>query len=158
MNWYPVSSKSREEDAAAVNLQNQGIEVYLPKSEKNGQVSPLFPGYLFARMSLEFGDWSVFDRTPKVRGLVKFGANLPLRIHESVINGIRARETDGLRRLQCDFQPGDKAVILETGIFFGYSGIVKKVKYGVVCLALPFENTKDQIFDFDFESLEKIVD
>ncbi len=129
--WYIVCSKSKKDFEAEKNLSRLGIEVYLPlykKKKKKGKnkievISPLFPGYLFARFKFEH----FFQKARYSRGVKRIlgnGNNLWL-IEDEKINDIKAREENGLVRLRPKievFSPGDP-VIIDEGDFDGWEGI-----------------------------------
>ena len=80
-SWYAVHVRSRHEFAVSKNLQAKGIEVFLPTVEKIRQwkdrrkrVSfPLFPGYLFVRISNAIQSYL---QVVKTAGVVKILGNL----------------------------------------------------------------------------------
>jgi transcription elongation factor/antiterminator RfaH len=87
LHWYAVRTRSRHEKLVARQLQNQGIEAYLPVITKISQWSdrkkqvqePLFTGYAFVRL-----DHSSNDRVRVLRtqGVVNFvgvqGSGVPI--------------------------------------------------------------------------------
>jgi len=66
MNWYLIHTKPRQENAALLNLEQQGYECYLPillaEKLRQGSLSvieePLFPRYLFIRLDPSGGSQS----------------------------------------------------------------------------------------------------
>ena len=72
--WYVVRTEPRAESQAARALNLEGIEIYLPKihsprhRQRQGDL-PLFPGYLFAGMTL--GDVKRFHRVRWTPGVVR---------------------------------------------------------------------------------------
>lgn len=130
-SWYIICSKPKKEQEAEISLNNIGIDVYLPlckKKKKSGKykievVSPLFPGYLFAKFEFE----TYFQKVRYSRGVKKLlgnGENLWM-IEEIKIEDIKNREEDGLVRLRPkveNFSPGDR-IIVDEGDFEGWEGI-----------------------------------
>lgn len=70
--WYLIRTKPRQEFIAALNLESQGFEVYLPQYTLKGKVSALFPGYIFIHMN-ERLNYSKVSYTRGVQNFVKFG-------------------------------------------------------------------------------------
>ena len=57
-HWYTVRTKPRRESFAQMELGRRGVETFLPRIIEPGRreepsVGPLFPSYLFARLSLQ---------------------------------------------------------------------------------------------------------
>ena len=46
-NWYLIKTKSRQENVAIKNLENQQYSTYCPTVTINNKHIVLFPGYLF---------------------------------------------------------------------------------------------------------------
>lgn len=61
MHWYAIWTRSRHEQVVRQQLEQKGIEAFLPtvtrwsrwKDRKKQVVWPLFPGYCFARFALD---------------------------------------------------------------------------------------------------------
>jgi len=89
--WYAVRTRSRHEKLVARQLENQGIESFLPVvtqmriwSDRRKQVeTPLFSGYTFLRM-IHTSDERV--RVLKTQGVVSFvgvqGSGIPIPDHQ----------------------------------------------------------------------------
>lgn len=101
-NWYLVYTKNRQEDRAQENLQRQGYHTYFPKICVNKRVrghwqkamEPLFPSYLFVKLSVEEDNWSPIRSTYGVNHIIKIGgqpAQIPNQVFESI--KIRAEQT-----------------------------------------------------------------
>src|SRR5665213_498846 len=79
-SWYAISTRSRQEKVAASMLERLGVENFLPLSLEGRQWSdrkrvvnvPLFPGYLFVRISMLR---ELQLRVLKVPGVVRFIGN-----------------------------------------------------------------------------------
>jgi transcription termination/antitermination protein NusG len=92
--WFALTVRPQHEKKSSFSLRNTGIEEYLPLYRSRRQWSdrqkdldlPLFPGYVFARFSL---DRKVdILRTPGVVNIVGFGGPTPIPGHE--IASVRA--------------------------------------------------------------------
>lgn len=82
-SWYLVTCKPRQEERAATNLLNQGIEVFYPKltteklvkGRRTVKQSALFPNYLFVCLESQNGNFSAVKNTRGISGFVSYGAN-----------------------------------------------------------------------------------
>ncbi len=132
-HWYLLMSRPRDEERALLNLQDQDYTVYLPRvlrerrkaGNRRSGVEPLFPRYLFIRLSEEM-NWAPIRSTPGVSGLVAFGNRDRTYIPcpDGMIEAIQAQENNqGLHQPQSlDFQKGDK-VRITTGPFHDLEGV-----------------------------------
>jgi transcriptional antiterminator RfaH len=97
--WYVVYTRTNAEQQAAVNLGNQGFEVYLPRYRKTRRharrieevLKPLFPRYLFVKIDLGAQAWHSVNGTRGVIQLVSFG-DTPAAVPDAVIDELHARE------------------------------------------------------------------
>ena len=132
--WYLVYCKARQEDAAALGLEEQGYNVYLPKvrikrRRPGGAVyvdEPLFPRYLFVAVNPDDQSVSPVQYTRGVQKLVKFGHYL-LPVSTDVVDAIREREDPetGFHRLEMPgLKVGDQ-VQMRSGAFAGLEGVFK---------------------------------
>jgi transcription antitermination factor NusG len=128
-SWYAVSTRSRQEKVAASMLENLAIVHFLPLfneerrwSDRKQMVAlPLFPGYVFVKITI---DPELQLRVLKVPGIVDFvgNRNVPLAIPESDIESVRAVVTRGVR---CSPHPSLKAgcrVRVVRGVLAGVEG------------------------------------
>jgi len=126
--WYPVATKPRSEQLAAVHLRRQGFTVLAPtvtlrKRRRDGwqQVTEaLFPGYLFVALILGSDDISPIRSTVGCRGLVRFGAD-HVPVPQPVMTPLLALGEQPLNAAK-EFSTGDK-VLIEQGPFAGVHGI-----------------------------------
>lgn len=110
--WYVAQTRSRREQAAASDLERARLETFLPSvsvvDARNGLTNtPLFPGYLFLRCSLE-RDWWAIESSPHVWGLVRFESEAT-PLPDDVVDDLR-RRVDGINDnggLWTRFNPGD---------------------------------------------------
>jgi len=137
VTWYAVQTKPRQESVAALNLQRQGYNIYLPKIRVRKRrrqqwckvVEPLFPRYLFIDVNTGEQSTAPVRSTLGVVGLVRFGTQLQA-VPEQVISFLKQNEeTDTGQRAADEWphQPGDKVRVLE-GPFAGLSGIYQMEK------------------------------
>ncbi|MEN8152379.1 MAG: transcription termination/antitermination NusG family protein [Acidobacteriota bacterium] len=130
-SWYILSIKPKQEFIAERNLEQMGVEVYLPLYEKKQKkdkkkidvVVPLFAGYIFAKF--EFGKF--YQKVRYTRGVKNILGNKEYLwiIDESKIEDIKNREEDGLVKMKIvkkSFSPGDR-IIVDEGDFDGWEGI-----------------------------------
>jgi transcriptional antiterminator RfaH len=105
--WYLIHSKPRRERVALDNLERQGYRAYLPlarvyrreRGRVAARIEPLFPRYLFLRLSDRDEDWGPIRSTIGVSALVRFGAT-PARLPDAFVETLRAREgEDGVQDL-----------------------------------------------------------
>jgi transcriptional antiterminator RfaH len=136
--WYCLRSRRKQEHVASAHVKVLGnIRVFCPKicfrrATRSGSAvrvtEALFPGYFFARFSLQ-------EMLPRVRsahgvsGIVRFGDWYPV-IADSIIEELRA-ETEGgtLRDLTPDLVPGDR-VRLVVGPLAGLEAVITHVLPG----------------------------
>lgn len=129
--WYVLQTKQHREEQAQLHLQSSGITCYLPKTRQwprpavGGDVTPLFPGYLFVRLDL-VTQYPRVRWTPGVRGLVAFDADAPAEMPENAIEFLKSGEgDDGL--FHCDEQAADGSTVrVVRGPFRDFYGVVKK--------------------------------
>ncbi len=138
-SWFIIWTKSRAEKKVEMRIAAMGLSPWLPTITERRRwsdrwkevVSPLFPGYLFAKAnSVEW--WKVL-RTPGVLTIVKRNGE-PALLGDRFISGLRsAVERSGAspERLSDpeDFHPGDEVVVQE-GVLEGVRGVVRERKNG----------------------------
>jgi len=130
--WYVVQTQVNNEAKAALNLQRQGFDIYLPRYLKRRRharkvdvaARPLFPRYLFVAIDRTVQRWRSIQSTFGVTRLVSQGDE-PAPVPEGVVNAIKAREDDkGFVMLDPGpaFAPGDKVRVL-AGAFIDSAGL-----------------------------------
>ena len=129
--WYLVYCKPRQETTARRNLERQGYLTYLPRIRQTRHragrrvsiIAPMFPRYLFIRLSTETHNWGPIRSTLGVVSIVKFGqaaAAVPDRLVEALRQG---DDMEGIQVLPPEqYGPGTRVRIVEGG-FAGYEGI-----------------------------------
>jgi len=120
--WYAVYTRSHTEQQAAIQLGNQGFNVYLPRYRKSLRharrieevLRPLFSRYLFVELDLDAQAWWSVNGTRGVVRLVTFG-DTPSAVPESVMEDLRARETEdgSILLARPDMKQGDRVQIID---------------------------------------------
>ena len=118
-HWYAAYTKSRYEKKALTELQNQGIEAWLPLQKKLKQWSdrrkwveePLLRGYIFVNI-----DKSDYYRVLNTRGVVRYitfeGKAVPIPEYQiDVLRRVVATEAD-VEVTSGNFLPGDKVMVI----------------------------------------------
>jgi transcriptional antiterminator RfaH len=82
MKWYVIRTEPQADYLADGELRRAGFEIFSPRvqivsSRKEGQLTPLFPGYLFLRWDLEDSGKPSFQDAPHVSGWVNFNGLAP---------------------------------------------------------------------------------
>ncbi len=130
--WYLVYCKARQEDVAAMGLEEQGYGVYLPKlrvkkRRKEGTTEveePLFPRYLFVSTSGEEQSIAPVQYTRGVQKMVRFGTYY-LPVSDEIVTTLRQREDPetGYHRLELPGLRAGDPVRIATGAFAGIEGV-----------------------------------
>ena len=128
IQWYAAYTKSRAEKKVLAELQQQGIESYLPLQKRLRQWSdrrkwveePLLRGYIFVKI-----DMSDYYRVLNSRGVVSYitfeGKAVPIPENQiDVLRKIVATEAD-VEVAAGRFGPGDKVVVV-SGPMHGLEG------------------------------------
>ena len=95
--WYAVMAKPRQERTATSFIEQAGIETYYPevnecvsvKGRRRTRLSPLFPGYFFARFNYDT-QYRTVSYCRGVRKVVAFG-QAPVEVESSLLGDIRRR-------------------------------------------------------------------
>lgn len=137
--WYVVHTHANAEAKAALNLQRQNFEIYLPRYLKRRRharrveivPAPLFPRYLFVAIDTAAQRWRAIQSTIGVVQLVKCG-ECAVSVRYEVIEGLRCR-ADEQGYIQLDrsprYTPGDKVRIVD-GAFSAALGLIESVTDG----------------------------
>lgn len=137
--WFVVWTAARAEKQVEVRIAAQGLEPWLPKITERRRwsdrwrdvVSPLFPGYLFAR-GHQAQLHSVL-RTPGVVSIVKNGGRPAVLSDAFVASLRRAIDTPGVAASPVTERLSyavDDEVIVREGPLAGLRGIVQHVRSG----------------------------
>ena len=119
--WLLVYTKTREEERAKKNLENQGFKTFLPiiayekiSQPKSISFEPMFPRYLFITINAERDNWAHIKSTRGVSHLVMFGDKFA-EVPNSVVTFLKTRVdyNDIVKQkvTRQEFQKGDKLVI-----------------------------------------------
>jgi len=100
-SWYLVTCKPRQEERAATNLLNQGIEVFYPKltteklikGRRTVKQSALFPSYLFICLESQNGNFSAVKNTRGISGFVTYGAHYQV-VPKGLIEQLKCERTE----------------------------------------------------------------
>ena len=157
--WYLVYCKSRQETSARANLERQGYDAYLPMIRgKKKCLEPMFPRYLFVRLTRGVDNWAPIRSTIGVSHLIKFGSEL-VKIPNDLINALLSAEGEQgfFEPQQVKLKVGDKTRITE-GIMEGYEGVIlaRTGKERVRLLLKSVDNGLSK-FDLSDDQLELIV-
>lgn len=101
MRWYVIRTKPRQEKQAEVHLRQLCAETFLPLLRQNKMVrrarkmvlSPLFPGYMFARVDVRT-HYRAVSYARGVLTIVGFGGK-PAEISQALIDAIKERVNNG---------------------------------------------------------------
>lgn len=130
--WYLVQTKARRESLARENLDRQSYQTWLPRFRvrrpRSERIEPLFPGYLFVRLSPDVDDFGPIRSTLGVLRLIKFGATYA-RVPETWVDELRSRADadDVCEVLQKSLALGDNVEILD-GALAGYEAVVTELR------------------------------
>jgi transcription elongation factor/antiterminator RfaH len=131
LGWYVVQSQPRKETLVRDRLEEMGREVFLPMLRERRQgrrrttTGPLFPGYLFARLSETHGDLPVVRWTHGVRRVLGDGER-PTPVGDGVIELIRSRTgSSGSWKTDARLRRGDRVRILQ-GPLAGLIGVLER--------------------------------
>ncbi|AZO32326.1 transcriptional activator RfaH [Mesorhizobium sp. M1B.F.Ca.ET.045.04.1.1] len=117
--WFVVATKARKEAVAALNLDNQGFRVFLPRMrrtvcharKKSTRTIPLFPGYLFVKAS-EGARWRSVNGTYGVVKILTSG-EAPATVERGFIDALKARAgVDDIIDFSVGLQPGDRVELI----------------------------------------------
>lgn len=132
MFWYVISTKPNQEALAEANIRRLGIETFCPQLKQQKMirrkcetcVTPLFPGYMFARFELDH-HYRFILYSRGIKKIVSFGEE-PAIVEDSLIEGIRSRLIDGrVLELGQEFSHG-QVVRIEEGPLHGLEAIFER--------------------------------
>ncbi|MGD9577615.1 MAG: transcription termination/antitermination protein NusG [Syntrophorhabdus sp.] len=143
--WYVVNTKPRNEDRAAMNLSNGGIEVLAPKLKlrkfKEGKfvhvVEPMFPGYIFVRFH-PVDEFRMVKYARGVKTIVQFGGPI-IPLQDEVIEFIRTKLENGVASVEKPKIGKGEKVLIKDGPFKGFSGIFEDELDGKERVAILLE-------------------
>jgi transcription antitermination factor NusG len=132
-SWFAVEIRRNRERAVADLLRAKGLDTFLPTYEEPRQWSdrvkltefPLFPGYLFCRLTGERR--MPILSTPGVRGIVGFGST-PVPVPENEIEAVRRFVNSKLMVQPWPFLAVGQTVKIQKGPLAGVEGILQEFK------------------------------
>ena len=131
--WYALQCWLRKESQIAAQLEDQGLECFLPKyrsmrewSDRKKEVEqPLFPGYLFCRF--EYTQRRPVVVTPGVLQIVGCGRT-PMPIEDREIEAIQIAVESGIPSQPWPYLEVGERVRIHTGKLSGLEGILVNFK------------------------------
>ena len=143
--WYVVATKPRNEDRAAMNLLNGGIEVLAPKLKlrkfKDGKfaevIEPMFPGYIFVRFH-PVDEFRMVKYARGVKTIVHFGGKI-VPLQDDMVELIRTRLENGVASIQKQKIDKGEKILIKDGPFKGFSGIFESELDGKERVAILLE-------------------
>ena len=127
-HWYLIKTKSKQEDIAIFNLENQNFHVYCPHALISNKNVALFPGYIFIQLDKDTQNWSPIRSTKGVLHFIRFGLSYA-KIPDNIIEFIKTNELNTAEKLKNinKFKPGDKVLITD-GVFKNCIAIFQSFK------------------------------
>ena len=127
-HWYLVKTKSKQENIAILNLENQNFHVYCPFVLIRNKNEVLFPGYIFIQLDKDTQNWSPIRSTKGVLYFVRFGLSYA-KIPDNIIEFIKTNQLNTAEKLKNinKFKSGDKVQITD-GVFKNCIAIFKSYK------------------------------
>ena len=160
--WYLIYSKPQQERIARENLERQGYKSYLPlirnRRRRKGRyasiIEPMFPRYLFVKLSDETDNWGPIRSTIGVVNLVRFGMQAA-RVPDNLIDLMTERDREGVQTLaRPELKPGDHVRIVE-GVMAGYEAIFQaKTSRERVVLLLELAQDKTARIEVSTDAVE----
>jgi transcriptional antiterminator RfaH len=125
--WYAVRCKARQEHIAVMNIDRAGIATFLPQITESKSIrqkvvwslSPLFPGYLFAKFNAAT-DYRTVKYSRGVHGIVSFGIS-PAVIDEEIKIRLNGGLTDANNHLM-----NGQLVRIQSGPLHGMEAIFER--------------------------------
>ena len=127
-HWYLIKTKSKQENIAILNLENQNFHVYCPYALIRNKNEVLFPGYIFIQLDKDTQNWSPIRSTKGVLYFVRFGLSYA-KIPDNIIEFIKTNQLNTAEKLKNinKFKSGDKVQITD-GVFKNCIAIFKSYK------------------------------
>lgn len=120
-SWYVAETQPRKEALAALHLERQSFDFFLPRYRKTRRharkfdtvLAPLFPGYIFVRFDREQANWRSINGTFGVRRLICGEGGMLRSMPSRVVEALQARCRGGIFEAALDsLKPGEKVRIL----------------------------------------------
>jgi transcriptional antiterminator RfaH len=133
MAYWTCAQISHNHERLALHCLEQvaGFQIYsprirAPRHARNQDPRPLFPGYVFVMVVLQ---WHAASRAPGVIRLVTDGG-LPARVPDDVIAELKGRERNGLVRLPPPCLRTGARIRVTRGPLRGLEGLVSSTRPG----------------------------
>lgn len=134
-SWFVVWTGSRAEKKVEARLTALGVTTWLPVFSERRRwsdrwkdvISPLFPGYLFARAGSI--PWPTVVGTPGVLTIVK-NEGTPALLSDHFVSGLRSfleRPDETRAEAVNDFPPGEE-VVIQHGALKGVRGVIREIR------------------------------
>ncbi|MGH7845097.1 MAG: transcription termination/antitermination protein NusG [Candidatus Binatia bacterium] len=130
-HWYVVYSKPQKEEYAQFHLRAKRLTVFFPRlllpdsAKKRRRLLPLFPNYLFVRMSVSSGEYSYALWSPGVSRIVSFNGS-PSAIDDGIVNFLMNQANhEGIIEARSNLRSGQE-VRITGGPFAGLIGIIQE--------------------------------
>ena len=148
--WFVVQVMPRSENRVAMMLEYKGYQQFAPTYISRNQWSdrvknvekPLFPGYVFVRMS-GTAVGGLLCSTPGVTRILSFGGR-PCRIPDCEIEAVRRLTVLGKPRPTPHVNVGEK-VEIRSGPFAGMIGVVRHIR-NRACLVVSVQLISQSIY------------
>jgi transcriptional antiterminator RfaH len=129
--WYVLYSKPQKEEYARFHLSLKGLEVFFPQllfpqsAKKRKRLVPLFPNYLFVRLTLFSEEFSYAKWSPGVSRIVSFNG-VPASIDDAIMDLLMTQgNRDGIIEARPSLKSGQE-VRITSGPFDGLVGIIQE--------------------------------
>jgi transcriptional antiterminator RfaH len=129
--WYVLYSKPQKEEYARFHLSLKGLEVFFPQllfpksANKRKRLVPLFPNYLFVRLTLFSEEFSYAQWSPGVSRIISFNG-VPASIDDAIMDFLMNRVNgDGVIEARPNLRSGQE-VRITGGPFDGLIGIIQE--------------------------------
>ena len=161
--WYAVYTSANHEKRVAEQLSERQIESFLPLYEsarrwKDRRVvlqSPLFPGYVFVRVSLR--DRLRVVQIPGIAKLVGFGG-IPTPLSEQEITSLQKSCVNGFNVRPHPFLNVGQRVRIKAGVLAGATGILLRHR-GKTRIVMSLELLRQavivELVDADIECMDR---
>ncbi len=124
--WYLVYAKPRQERLALENLCRQGYTAYLPligNRRRGERAEPMFPRYLFVRLTAAVDNFAPIRSTFGVSRLVKFGDRYAILPDDFVTALTERADSDGVIESPAQELMSGERVVISAGALAGYEAI-----------------------------------
>jgi transcription antitermination factor NusG len=157
--WYAAYTIANHEKRVAEQLVRRSVEHFLPlydsvrrwKDRRMKLRLPLFPGYVFVRLSLR--DRLQVLQVPGVAKLVGFNGR-PAELPQKEMEALRASLADGVRAKPHPYLKVGRRVRVKTGSLAGLEGVLVRKKNGtrfVISLELIMRSVAVEIEQAELE-------